>query len=89
MAASASFATPIGYQTNLIVQSIGGYKFKDFLKVGIPLGIICLTITTIFVPLIYWGSLTDIQPDVINNTIESAATIANDSINNAITITHN
>ncbi|MBR3609241.1 MAG: anion permease [Bacteroidales bacterium] len=60
MAASASFSTPIGYQTNLIVQSIGGYKFMDFMKIGVPLSIICLIITTIFVPLIYWGSLTNI-----------------------------
>ncbi|MBR4154940.1 MAG: anion permease, partial [Paludibacteraceae bacterium] len=64
MAASASFSTPIGYQTNLIVQSIGGYKFMDFIKAGIPLSIICWAITTIFVPLIYWGSLTDIPTNI-------------------------
>ncbi|WP_417587416.1 SLC13 family permease [Pararhodobacter oceanensis] len=52
-AASAAFATPIGYQTNTLVYGPGGYLFKDFLKVGIPLNILmALTVTTI-VPLIW------------------------------------
>ncbi|MBN2781262.1 MAG: anion permease, partial [Candidatus Marinimicrobia bacterium] len=53
IAASASFATPIGYQTNLLVQGIGGYKFNDYLKVGIPLNIIAMIVTVLVVPL-FW-----------------------------------
>jgi di/tricarboxylate transporter len=38
--ANMSYATPMGYQTNLLVFSAGGYKFSDFLRVGIPLTMI-------------------------------------------------
>ena len=50
IAASSSFSTPIGYQTNLIVQSIGNYKFRDFTKIGIPLNILAFIISMIVIP---------------------------------------
>lgn len=53
MAASASFSTPIGYQTNLIVQGIGGYKFTDFVRVGLPLNLITFLISIFLIPMIW------------------------------------
>lgn len=53
MAASASFSTPIGYQTNLIVQGIGNYKFTDFVRFGLPLNLITFLISIFLVPLIW------------------------------------
>jgi di/tricarboxylate transporter len=46
LAASSDFSTPIGYQTNLMVQGVGGYKFLDYTKFGVPLQIICATCYT-------------------------------------------
>ena len=53
MAASASFCTPIGYQTNLIVQGIGNYKFTDFVRIGLPLNIIAFLISVFLIPQIW------------------------------------
>lgn len=53
IAASASFSTPIGYQTNLIVQGIGNYRFSDFVRVGLPLNIIALLLSVLLVPSIW------------------------------------
>ncbi len=53
MAASASFSSPIGYQTNMIVQGIGNYKFMDFVRFGLPLNIIAFLISIFLIPLIW------------------------------------
>jgi di/tricarboxylate transporter len=52
-AASASFATPIGYQTNLMVYGPGGYRFSDFFKVGIPLQVAAGVVTCAMIPLVF------------------------------------
>jgi di/tricarboxylate transporter len=53
IAASAAFATPIGYQTNLMVFSVGGYRFADFLRVGVPLTLLVGAVTVLLAPLIW------------------------------------
>lgn len=53
MAASASFATPLGYQTNLMVAGPGGYRFRDFLRVGAPLNLIIAALCIGLIPRIW------------------------------------
>jgi di/tricarboxylate transporter len=50
---SYGFATPIGYQTNLMVLGPGGYKFTDYFRVGVPLDVICWVMTIIVIPLVW------------------------------------
>jgi di/tricarboxylate transporter len=53
MAASASFATPLGYQTNMMVFGPGGYRFMDFVKVGLPLNLFVGLLTVGVIALVY------------------------------------
>ncbi len=53
ISASASFATPIGYQTNMMVYGPGGYRARDFLKVGVPLNILYMLVSIALIPL-FW-----------------------------------
>jgi di/tricarboxylate transporter len=51
--ASASFATPIGYQTNTLVYGAGNYRFSDFLKIGVPMNFIVGVASVLTIPLIF------------------------------------
>ena len=53
MAASAAFATPFGYQTNVLVYQIGGYGYTDFVKIGIPLNLLTWLVGIIAIPLFF------------------------------------
>ena len=51
--ASACYASPIGYQTNLLVYGPGGYRFSDFIKLGLPLNIMVIVMAGLFIP-VFW-----------------------------------
>jgi di/tricarboxylate transporter len=53
VAASCSFLTPIGYQTNTMVYGLGGYRFNDFIRLGLPLTIVAIAMIMLVVP-VFW-----------------------------------
>lgn len=53
VAASASFATPLGYQTNLMVYVAGGYRFVDFLRIGVPMNLLMWAVASALAPLVW------------------------------------
>lgn len=52
-AASVSFATPIGYQTNTFVYNAGGYRFMDFVRIGLPLNILMMVVAMLVIPVLW------------------------------------
>lgn len=56
LAGSASFATPIGYQTNTFVYQAGGYKFTDFIRIGLPMNVLALLVSVYLIP-VFWPLL--------------------------------
>jgi len=52
-AASASFMTPLGYQTNLMVMGPGGYRFTDYLRIGIPMALVAMAVNVTLIPLVW------------------------------------
>ena len=53
IAASCAFATPIGYQTNTLVYGPGGYRFSDFMKIGVPLNLSMSVLVSLVIPFIW------------------------------------
>jgi len=53
MTAAASFATPTAYQTNLMVYGVGGYRFTDFVRVGLPLNLLVMAVTLTIAPIVW------------------------------------
>jgi len=53
VAASAGFASPLGYQTHLMVYGVGGYRFSDFARIGVPLDLVAMTLMVAIAPLAF------------------------------------
>lgn len=53
VAASSGFATPMGYQTHLMVYGAGGYRFRDYVRIGLPLDILIMWVTLMLVPFVF------------------------------------
>ena len=53
LAASCSFLTPVGYQTNLLVYGPGGYRLQDYLRLGAPLSILLWILAVVFLPIVF------------------------------------
>jgi len=53
MAASAAFSTPFGYQTNVIVYQMGGYRYLDFVRIGLPLNFITFVVAIIAIRIFF------------------------------------
>ena len=51
--ATLAFATPVGYQTNMMVYGPGGYRFSDYVKIGLPLNVIIMLVASALIPLIW------------------------------------
>ena len=51
--ASASFLTPYGYTTNLMVQNLGGYQFRDYFRAGLPVSIVYSAVVLLLVPRVF------------------------------------
>ena len=53
IACTCCFASPVAYQTHLIVYGAGGYRFRDFVRVGLPLNILCLIVAVVVIPRVW------------------------------------
>jgi len=51
--ATLAFATPVGYQTNMMVYGPGGYRFSDYMRIGIPLNFLTGILASFLIPLIW------------------------------------
>ncbi len=67
--ASASFATPFGYQTNLMVYGVGGYRMSDYLRFGIPLNVVVFVVAMVMIPLC-WG-FESVKPPLVDPAVAS------------------